>query len=730
MTVSIFNPVSLIDKRSLKTHFLTDTSRVVFKGRRNNGRLSWNRSGKWNIQPNHCGSSESVFFVLDAGQKLYSSMFAELADASFLWNQLDDAVSYLSRDERRLVFVGLSFAHHAHEGQFRKSGEPFIIHPVEVARILAELRADADTIVAGLLHDTVEDTDRLTFEEIGERFGESVQMIVEGETRLTKINGGSKSSANLRDLDFQRFFDSISRDVRVLLVKLADRLHNMRTMDSMHLTQQIKKAKETLEIYGPLAGLLGLEPLQEELEELSLKYLYPERYLELKEHLRFMEVGQQDFLEQVKQRLSQSLEEDENLLQLISEFNIKIRQKSFRTLFETYKRANWKLYNNQELHQVAQILIQIEGGSSSAKICYYVFGIVRNIWTPIPGRFEDFVTSIKSAAWTGVKTTVAPSGETGLVTPVEIIIQTPKLQSLSESSTEPKSSASAVPPAPFKSNQVAKNRVVSDNGKSEEQDFMEDQEEMEFGGIYQSQLRLEALQNWQREVGECISPRDYVDCVRNDFLKPTVLVFTPRGECVQLPKGATVLDFAYWLHTQVGNRAAGATVDGCSVGSNYQLKTAQVVEIILEDKVDESVKGLRRLQNRLSTLQTASAKKKLKVFIKKLFKALKEEYPDLKFEVTQPNVAETESKLWLKLATVDRAGILIDIAEAVTEEGLSISSYWGRKSDIGFTMKYLIHDPGGTSAPSLVTRIQKIDGVNDVLVGCSLTINSTDSQEW
>lgn len=640
MTASVFSSVSVIDKRRLEAQYtngkvqsvgsnssrFSDPLRVSLRGRkhwtngRRNGALSW-RLGR-RLDRSSCGSPGNVYFVLSSEQDLYKTMSTDAVDVNFLWSRLVDQLSYLDSKEQRDVFIGLNFAEDAHQGQFRKSGEPFITHPVEVARILAGLGADADTIIAGLLHDTVEDTDRLTFDDIGARFGESVQMIVEGETRLTKVNSSSGSNANSRDLDFRRFFGCITRDVRILLVKLADRLHNMRTMNSMSLAQQQRKGKETLEIYAPLAGLLGLESVQEELEELSLQYLYPTQYCQLKHYLDTMEKAQRKVLEKAKEQLEQEMEDDSILCGEISSFNVTIRQKSFFALFEMFKRAKWDLDSNPKLRQVAQLQIQIE--TNSSKICYYVLGIVHNIWTPIPGQFEDSLSLTKSGKCTGLKTMVRPSFEEGLVTLVDVVIRATKMLPVNDC-IEFRSSDSL--PNPAKLNGLTPKRTISNReGSRVEQD-----DDQESRNVDQNPLWLEALQNWHKEIGESISPRDYVDCVRDDFLKPTVLVFTPRGEGVQLSRGATVLDFAYRLHTQIGNRAMGATVDGFPVGPNYQLKTAQLVAIKLATEIDASIEGLRQLQNRLSCLQTTSAKKKLRTYIKQLFKVLKESMSNVLF---------------------------------------------------------------------------------------------------
>lgn len=488
-------------------------------------------------------------------------MDSDSVDVKFLWERLSQQLGHLTLENRRRVAVGLIVAYAAHDGQKRKSGEPFITHPVEVARILGGLYLDADTIIAGLLHDTVEDTDRLSFEEIEQRFGVHVRRIVEAETRLTKIVP-TRPGERVKDLDFQHFFMCMSQDVRILLVKLADRLHNMRTMASMKTEKQKEKAAETLQVYAPLAGLLGLDTVKEEMEVLSLRYFDPDRYFELKDHLKKLEAVQETILKDAKDILERKLQNDPLLAKQVRQISITARQKSIYSLYKIYKRSQWKLEGNQRLNQVAQLHVLLDTddpSAESAAVCYYVLGVIHLLWSPIPGKLKDCIATPKPSSWKGLSTNVWPSSGARLVTPIEILIQTSHM-----------STGNVAQWQPSQWNHIEADDDVSDD---ESNSIFDSSDETEFNltlrngfnrlptlsyrssGFGQAQIWLENLQKWQHEIGTKMSPRDYVDCIRDDFLSPSVYVFTPAGEFVQLPEVKAL--FCFFLTTFLGRNGAG-----------------------------------------------------------------------------------------------------------------------------------------------------------------------------
>jgi len=724
------------------------------------------------------GTVADVYFMSHSDHQEYASMEEGTVDVPFLWKRLSGRLGHLSDEEQSSVRSALVVADFAHRGQRRKSGEPFITHPVEVACILGDLHLDADTIVAGLLHDTIEDTDLLSFEDIEKRFGQRVRRIVEAETRITKTVP-VEPGESVRDVDFRHFFQSMSEDVSVLLVKLADRLHNMRTMDSMKSSKQKEKAAETLQVYAPLAELLQLESIKEELEELSLRYLDPEHYFELKEHLEEMQKVQQAAVDEARKTLKEHLEEDALLTSQVKRIVIKSRQKSFHRLYKLYKRLLWKLEGNQQLRQVAQLHVLLEmndAPETAAKLCYYVMGLVHLLWRPIPGKVKDCIVDSAPSTWKGLITSVwPPAGQPErLVTSVEVLIQSSQMygtdmlrqHGLSKQangqrdlSKDPEiadegydiiigshdsamSDSGSVDESSLK-NGHSKSKTVSYRVENVQHDEKDD---VNWNGFDQGQRWVRDLQRLQHEIGQKVSPREYGDCVRNDFLSPSVLVFNSANEPILLPKGATVLDFAYHIHTDIGNRAIGAKVDGCRVGPKYTLRNAQVVDLMLNNGYKCSQEYLDCFLSRMSCLQTTSAKKKLKLFLKKFGKQLEAKKrwsnsglwmllgmlfgrKDGPEEAEQPS--PSEASFWIMIYCVDIPGLLADCVKVIALEGLNITKYSGYKQGDGeFVMKYYVDDPGGAHASALTSELEVLDGCNRVITGCTLPALVADPLGW
>jgi len=448
------------------------------------------------------------------------------------------ATSYLSKEDQRRIQEAYAFAERHHRGMKRRSGDPFITHPVAVTEILAEMRLDVDALRAGLLHDTVEDTDA-TFEEIEERFGETVRKIVEGETKISKLAVRvyhDEQSENLR----QMLLAMVS-DVRIILVKLADRLHNMRTLDHMPPAKQVLISEETLEIFAPLAHRLGINHIKNELEDLAFYYVDRDRYQQLERQVRSRHIEREKYVKQAIGHLADRLT-SEGL-----KFELSGRSKHLYSIYRKMHRDNRSLDQIFDLMAIRAILDPEPNGNGLAQeeaekaVCYRALGIVHSLWTPIPGRFKDYVAVPKPNGYQSLHTTVI-----GLLgQPIEVQIRTRSMHEVAEFG-------------------VAAHWAYKDG--------INDPAEI--------QKRLE----WMKQLLDIDTTSDdaegFVDAVKTDYLGERVLVFTPAGDVVNLPRGSTPIDFAYQVHTEVGHRTIGARVNGEIVQLTYQLQTGDRVEIL------------------------------------------------------------------------------------------------------------------------------------------------------
>jgi GTP pyrophosphokinase len=427
-------------------------------------------------------------------------------------------------------------AEKAHRGMKRKSGDPFIIHPVAVTEILAEMHLDADALTAGLLHDTVEDT-RVTFEDIETQFGQTVRKIVEGETKISKLTVRvyeDEQSENLR----QMLLAMVS-DVRIILVKLADRLHNMRTLSYMPPHKQLKISKETLEIFAPLAHRLGISHIKNELEDLSFLYLEPERYKTLQRQVRMRQAEREAYVKESIELLK------DRLTQEGIKYEISGRSKHLYSIYRKMQRDGKTLDQIFDLMAIRAILEAGKNGEATDEdekaVCYRALGIVHSLWTPIPGRFKDYVAVPKPNGYQSLHTTVI--GLKGQ--PIEVQIRTRRMHQIAEFG-------------------VAAHWAYKQG--------LEDPNEI--------QRRLEWMKQLLDVDNTVESAGAFVDTVKTDLLSERVLVFTPAGDVMNLPRGSTPIDFAYHVHSEVGHRCIGARVNGDIVPLNYQLQTGDRVEIL------------------------------------------------------------------------------------------------------------------------------------------------------
>ncbi|WP_457621304.1 RelA/SpoT family protein [Persephonella sp.] len=448
---------------------------------------------------------------------------AEIAAAELV-EDLVKKIDYLDEEDIQKIKEAAYYIIDKHEGQFRKSGEPYYIHPIEAAKILAELKLDRTTIIAGLLHDVVEDTDT-SIDEIREKFGDTVALIVDGVTKIGKYNFNSKEEAEAEN--FRKMLVSMAKDIRVILVKLADRLHNIRTLDPLPEYKQKRIAKETLDIYAPLAARLGLWKIKAELEDTSFKYLYPEAYKKITTYLAESRTVQEKYLQEIITQIRELLDKH-NI-----KADIQYRAKHLYSIYEKTLRKDLSLSDIYDVYGV-RVLVNTE------KECYLTLGLIHSLWPPIPGRFKDYISLPKSNMYQALHTTVvAPKGKF-----VEIQIKTYKMHKIAEEG-------------------------IAAHWRYK-------------GGKYISEKDLKSF-TWLRNILDSIKENkdtEIISTVKGDLSNEEVYVFTPKGDLVKLPFGSTPVDFAYHIHTQVGHRTAGAKVNGKMVPLDTKLKNGDVVEII------------------------------------------------------------------------------------------------------------------------------------------------------
>ncbi len=443
------------------------------------------------------------------------------------------AKAYLDEEQMAFIHKAYDLAKEAHAKQQRKSGEPYIIHPVGVAGILAQLQMDEKTLAAAFLHDVVEDTE-YTLENIKERFGETVANLVDGVTKLGKIEYISKEDRQMEN--YRKMFLAMARDIRVVLIKLADRLHNMRTMKYMPPHKQQSISRETLEIYAPLAHRLGIYTIKWELEDLAFRYMEPEIYYNLVEQVKIKRREREDLINQAMDIMRSSLEKAGIRCE------IQGRPKNFYSIHKKMLRDHKEL---SEIYDLLAIRVLVD----TVKDCYGTLGIVHSMWRPIPGRFKDYVAVPKSNMYQSLHTTVLSTGGQ----PLEIQIRTFEMHRISEYGVA----------AHWRYKESGNSKPAS--GSSSDKCF-------------DAKLSwLRQLLEWHKDMNDT---RDFVNTVKMDIFADEVFVFTPRGDVIDLPVGSVPIDFAYRIHTAVGNRCVGAKVNGRIVPLDAKLKNGDIVEVI------------------------------------------------------------------------------------------------------------------------------------------------------
>jgi GTP diphosphokinase / guanosine-3',5'-bis(diphosphate) 3'-diphosphatase len=499
---------------------------------------------------------------LDLGEperRLLGDLFAIVSE-----HAADSAVE-IDRGRVQDAFV---FACEHHAAQRRKSGEDFIVHPVGVARICAGMRLDTETLCAALLHDTVEDTSA-SIEEVRERFGEEIAAIVDGVTKLTGISFQSHDEAQAEN--YRKMMVAMATDVRVILIKLADRLHNMRTIDAMPKQKQMEKARETLEIYAPLAHRLGIHAIKWELEDLAFAALHPRKYQEIKGLVAQQRDDRERYVSQAGEYLTQEL------AKLGIQAQIAGRAKHF---YSIYSKMTKKGREFNEIYDLTAMRVIVD----SVKDCYGTVGVIHSLWKPLPGRFKDFIAMPKFNMYQSLHTTViGPEGR-----PLEIQIRTQEMHEMAEFGVA--------------AHWVYKQRSDVARGQHA------DPGSVGWPGPEDAKLSwLRSMLDWQKDLSD---PREFMETLRTDLFEDEVYVFTPKGDVKSLAAGATPLDFAYEVHTEIGHRCVGARVNGKIVPLHYELCSGDIVEILTAKRE----RGPSR--DWLATVKTTRARNKIKQWFK------------------------------------------------------------------------------------------------------------------
>ncbi|MBN3525710.1 RelA/SpoT family protein [Paenibacillus apiarius] len=436
------------------------------------------------------------------------------------------ASTYMKEPDLQRIREAYEFADRAHSGQIRKSGEPYILHPLAVADIVVNMQMDPTSVVAALLHDVVEDTS-VSLEEVHAKFGDTCAMLVDGLTKLERIQFRSKEEQ--QNENYRKMFIAMANDIRVIVIKLADRLHNMRTLKYQSEESQRRIAYETLEIFCPIAHRLGISAIKWEMEDIALRYLNPQQYYRIANLMHKKRAEREQYISDVIARIKEKLDE----MGITADLSGRPKH-----IYSVYKKMTAKNKQFNEIYDLLAIRIIVD----NIKDCYATLGIIHTLWKPMPGRFKDYIAMPKANMYQSLHTTViGPTGE-----PTEVQIRTWEMHRTAEYG-------------------IAAHWAYKEGNNST-------------GGSFEEKMTfLREILDLQQETKDA---QEFVESLKMDFFSDSVFVFTPKGEVIELPTGSVPLDFAYRIHTEVGNRTIGAKVNGRIVPLDHKLKTGDIIEIL------------------------------------------------------------------------------------------------------------------------------------------------------
>jgi len=575
-----------------------------------------------------------------------------------------------------LDFVKKAYVYSAkvHQGQIRKSGEPYLVHPLEVAGILAQLKLDEASIVTGLLHDTIEDT-LATPEELTELFGAEVAQLVDGVTKLSQFSASANVTAEEKQAEnFRKMIVAMARDIRVILVKLADRTHNMRTLEHMAAEKQRRIAQETLDIYAPLANRLGISWIKQELEDLSFKYLKPAEHQEIVEAIEKKKKASEKYAEEIIAILQKKMAENNLECQVSGRF---------KNPYSVWRKMRENGVDFEQIHDVIAFRLIMK----TMPACYEALGLVHTLWKPVPGRFKDYIAIPKPNMYQSLHTTViGPYGDR-----IEVQIRTEEMHKIAEEG-------------------IAAHWAYKEGKTGQSKD------DAKFAWLRQ-------LREWQQDLKD---PKEFLETVKVDLFTDEVFVFTPKGDVKSLPRGATPVDFAFAIHSDVGSKCVGAKVNGKIVPLRYKLKNGDTVEVLTSGNAHPS-------KDWLTYVKTSRAQAKIRAYIKA---QQREKSLELGRELT-----EREFKRWdLTLNKLTKSGEVKKVAEELgfrVEDDLLVAVGYGKVAPNQIIQKLVPADRLAERSPrevskepaptSRLTEIIKkvtgkaktgvqINGIDDVLV--------------
>ena len=565
-----------------------------------------------------------------------------------MWGRLSKKISAYSSEDQKLINEAYLIAEKFHKGQKRESGDPYISHPVAVAEELIALKLDATSIAAALLHDVIEDT-TITKEELKKKVGPAVVKLVDGLTKLERVRfeGFKRKVESTR-----KMFLAIAEDIRVVIIKLADRLHNMRTIGALRPDKQKRIAEETLELYAPIAYRLGIGEMKGELEDLAFPILFPEEYAWLKKEVREELPKRKQCLGTIAPIVERELKKEG-----IENFEINFRAKHYYSLWKKLQRYNLDL---SKVTDLVALRIIVE----SPEDCYRVLGIIHMLWRPLPGRIKDYIAMPKPNGYQSLHTTVFC--EHNVI--AEFQIRTKKMHEEAEFG-------------------IAAHWLYDEYGKPKKG----------VRGNVEKTSWVKKLQEWQREFAPSDS-EEFIEALKIDFFKDRIFVLTPKGEAIDLPEGSTPVDFAYHVHSEIGDHKTGAKVNGKMVSFLHTLVSGDTVEIITQ-------KNKRPSMDLLSMARTASARGHIRSALRKL---------GIKMQTKNPKKAKTK-EITFRIVRTSRIGLLKDIATLFSKENVDILK---TDSDITDVNKpHLVircRIPRGCDLERLMVRLRRIKGVNEL----------------